>query len=227
MTPRLALVLLLTLPLAGCGGHADREGLPLVHLPADRPGDTAAVIISGDGGWAGIDRGIGNYLADHGVSVVGLNALRYFWVPRTPDGTARHLARLIATTLQEDGAHHVLLIGYSRGADVLPFVVPLLPDSLRRFVASVALVAPSRHASFEFHFIDLITSGKGSLDVVRAITGLRGIRVLCIYGVDDPDAACPHLPPEAARIVRMKGGHHLDGAYQEIAKRILRETTEK
>src|SRR5262249_1291780 len=59
---------------------ADVGDLPLVEVPAvGTPTGTLAVMISGDGGWASIDRDIGAELAARGVEVVGLNALRYFW----------------------------------------------------------------------------------------------------------------------------------------------------
>jgi hypothetical protein len=41
-----------------------------------------AVVVSGDGGWAGIDRDLGEELAREGLPVVGLNSLQYFWKPR-------------------------------------------------------------------------------------------------------------------------------------------------
>ena len=54
--------------------------------PESDSADYFAVIISGDGGWASIDRQIGNDLADKGVQVVGLNALKYFWTRKVRPG---------------------------------------------------------------------------------------------------------------------------------------------
>jgi type IV secretory pathway VirJ component len=42
------------------------------------------VLISGDGGWASIDKGIAKALVARGVPVAGLDSLRYFWSERTP-----------------------------------------------------------------------------------------------------------------------------------------------
>jgi hypothetical protein len=78
------------------------KDLPLVEVPSKKIGiDTMAVIVSGDGGWAGIDREIGNTLAESGVSVVGLNSLQYFWKSRTPEETARDLERILNHYLSE------------------------------------------------------------------------------------------------------------------------------
>src|SRR6185295_13843169 len=55
-------------------------GLPLIMVPARREGGEAlAVILSGDGGWAGLDREVAGVLAGKGLPVVGLDSLRYFW----------------------------------------------------------------------------------------------------------------------------------------------------
>ena len=60
--------------------------LPLVEVPAKgQGGKTLAVIISGDGGWAGIDKDVAGALAAKGIPVVGWNSLQYFWTARKPD----------------------------------------------------------------------------------------------------------------------------------------------
>ena len=59
------------------------KDLPLIEMPTTgAKNDTLAVILSGDGGWASIDRDLGNTFVDRGLAVVGLNSLRYFWTPR-------------------------------------------------------------------------------------------------------------------------------------------------
>ncbi|MHB1239295.1 MAG: AcvB/VirJ family lysyl-phosphatidylglycerol hydrolase, partial [Gammaproteobacteria bacterium] len=74
---------------------ADLKGLPLVEVPAAKDtGDTLGVVISGDGGWAGIDRQLAEQLAAEGIPVVGLDSLQYFWNRRTPDGAALDQARI-------------------------------------------------------------------------------------------------------------------------------------
>ena len=53
--------------------------LPLVEVVRQGAvSDTMAVIASGDGGWAGIDRDIAGVLSRKGFDVVGLNSLQYF-----------------------------------------------------------------------------------------------------------------------------------------------------
>jgi type IV secretory pathway VirJ component len=196
--------------------------LPLIELRSSNGSRELAVVISGDGGWAGIDRQIGETFAAEGIPVVGLNSLRYFWKARTPDQAGADLTRLLRHYLQAWNASRVLLVGYSRGADVLPFMVTRLPDDLRGRVQVVALLGPSHQASFEFHFADLLGGGKtGGQPTLPEIRGLRGLRLLCVYGTDETDSACRDLPPDLASVAAMPGGHHFGGAYREVARRIL------
>src|SRR5205823_11210171 len=91
--------------------------LPLIEVPATRgASDTLVVFVSGDGGWAKIDKSISAILASEGMPVVGLNSLQYFWTKRTPESASRDLQSIIDTHLGTRKS--VLLVGYSRGADV-------------------------------------------------------------------------------------------------------------
>ena len=74
------------------------KDLPLVEVPATGTGndDVFAVLLSGDGGWAGIDKEVARSLAERGIPVVGWDTLRYFWTARTPAGLARDLDRVLA-----------------------------------------------------------------------------------------------------------------------------------
>jgi type IV secretory pathway VirJ component len=196
--------------------------LPLVELRS-RPGSRdLAVVISGDGGWASIDKQIGESLAAAGVPVVGLNSLHYFWKARTPEQASADLTRILRHYLSAWHASDVVLVGYSRGADVLPFMTARLPEDLRGRVRLVALVGLSRRAGFEFHFADLFR-GENRTDrpTVPEIQRLRGIRLLCVYGADEEDSACRDLPRNLAVEVELPGGHHFGGAYRAVAGRIL------
>src|SRR6266849_3667469 len=118
--------------------------LPLVEVPATSgASDTLVVFVSGDGGWAKIDKSISKILADNGMPVVGLNALQYFWTKRTPDGAARDLQSILEKYLATWKKERVLFVGYSRGADVLPFMINRLPPELRSKTRLVALLGPS------------------------------------------------------------------------------------
>lgn len=201
--------------------------LPLVEVPAIGPAtDALAVIISGDGGWATIDRDLGNTLAGKGISVVGLNSLRYFWTRRTPEGAASDLDRILRHYLAAWRKTEVLLIGYSRGADVLPFIANRLSvDTINR-VRVIALLGPALAAQFEFHLTDWLGDSLDAEDMGRPILPevekLKGKRLLCLYGEEEKATLCESIRPDLGEVIRLKGGHHFDGSYDVVVETILR-----
>ena len=198
--------------------------LPVVEVAA-HPGvaqsDEFALIMSGDGGWAGIDQDIAAALTAAGIPVVGLDSLRYYWTARTPEGLAADTDKLIRYYLAHFNKKRVLLIGYSQGADVLPFAVNRLPAATRASVALAAILGMSEHALFEFHVSSWIADSKSGPATMPEVDRISGMPVLCIYGADENDSLCPQLDPRKIIIVKVKGGHHFDGDYAGLAQHIL------
>lgn len=200
--------------------------LPLVEVvPANNSGKTLAVIVSGDGGWASLDREVGDELARRGIAVVGLNALQYFWTARQPDGMAGDLARILDYYLAAWHKERVLLIGYSFGADVLPFMASRLPVGLLDKVTKLVMLGPSQQTSFEFHLSDWLgtSSHKGDQPLRPEVGKIRGPQILCLYGQAEEDSLCrDNMPADLKwKAVAMPGGHHFDGQYKVLANIIL------
>ena len=180
-----------------------------------------AIILSGDGGWAGLDKEVAQALAEHGIPVAGLDSLRYFWSARTPQGLAGDLDRMIRYYIAHFGKQRVLLIGYSQGADVLPFAVNHLAASTRAHIALGVLMGMSEHAVFEFHVSNWISNDNSGPATLPEVTRIAGIPILCIYGEGDNDSLCPKLDAVKVRIVKLPGGHHFNGDYAGLAREIL------
>jgi type IV secretory pathway VirJ component len=194
---------------------------PVAAQPAPQAADAFAIIMSGDGGWAGLDQDVAAALSAKGIPVVGLDSLRYYWTARTPDSLAADTDRMIRYYLAHFGKQRVLLIGYSQGADVLPFAVNRLPEATRAHVALAGLMGMSEHALFEFHVSSWISDSNSGPATLPEVSRISGIPVLCIYGADESDSLCPKLDPKKISIVKLKGGHHFDGDYANLARQIL------
>jgi type IV secretory pathway VirJ component len=193
--------------------------LPLVEVPAAGNGDLFAVLLSGDGGWAGLDKDVAASLAAHGVSVVGLDSLRYFWTARTPDALAADLDRVLRYYAANWHKTHAVLIGYSQGADVLPFAMNRLPAPSRAVVERTVMIGLGENASFQFHFTSWLGADSG-LPILPEVARLAAGSTLCLYGKDEGDSLCPKVPPGHVQAVQLPGGHHFDGAYDSLARRI-------
>jgi type IV secretory pathway VirJ component len=201
---------------------ADLAELPIVEVEASAGNaDDLAVLLSGDGGWAGIDKQVASLLAERGVPTAGLDSLRYFWTARTPEGLARDIDRVIRYYAYHWKKQHVLLVGYSQGADVLPFVVNRLPRATRALVRTTTLIGVSSSAAFEFHVANWIGGDSEGLPVKPEIDKLSASDTLCVYGDDDEDSICPQLDPQHARVIKLPGGHHFGGNYLPLALLIV------
>ncbi|MGB8841885.1 MAG: alpha/beta fold hydrolase, partial [Aliidongia sp.] len=194
------------------------DGLPLIELPAPHPADLVAVVLSGDGGWRDIDKNIAESLQRDGVSVVGLDSLRYFWSRKSPDDVARALVAV----LEQNPAKHVALIGYSFGADVLPFAYNRLPAGLKSRIVLMSLLGFAKTADFEITLTGWLGAPPSdqALPVAPELAKIPPALMQCFYGEDEEDTACPSLSA-GADIVKTPGGHHFDGDYAALAKHIL------
>lgn len=200
--------------------------LPLLELPEPgATGDTLAVVVSGDGGWAGLDRDVAGQLAERGFPVVGLNTLQYFWTPRTPERAAADLARILRTYLAAWKRKDALLIGYSLGAEVLPFMVARLPPDLQGKVRLVTLLGPGRTTSFEFRLSEWLGHGGGEdRPVLPEAVKLRGKPLLCVYGSSEKATSlCTTLAPALATGVALPGAHYLGSNPRAVVMAITRQ----
>jgi type IV secretory pathway VirJ component len=204
---------------------ADLGGLPVIEVPAKAgvPGpDAFAILISGDGGWAGLDQAVAGALSAQGIPVVGVDSLRYFWTARTPESTAADIDRIVRYYLNHLHKNRVLLLGYSQGADVMPFIVSRLPPETRKHVALGAVMGLSEHALFEFHVGNWVNANQDQgLPTAPEMEKPGGIPMLCIYGDGETDTLCPKLDPQKVKVVKLPGGHHFGGDYQRLAREIL------
>ncbi|HKG94660.1 MAG TPA: AcvB/VirJ family lysyl-phosphatidylglycerol hydrolase [Gemmatimonadaceae bacterium] len=185
--------------------------LPLIPVPVHSRGELLVVMITGDGGWAPADRALTRELAARGVPVVGLDAPAYLSHMRRPDELAHDVSRVIRYYLRAWERERVVVVGYSRGADLAPFAVARLPEDVRARVALVALLGPGQWAGFEFHLSDLLRDIHRDIDlpVAPEVVALRGTPpVLCISGRKDLGSICPALGAAGvARVVIRDGGH--------------------
>lgn len=200
--------------------------LPLTELPAAKPGPHLVILLSGDGGWRDIDKQIGEYLAGHGVSVIGLDSLRYFWRRKDAKQIAADLQRIADHYLEKWKLKGLGLAGYSFGADVLPMTWPELEPATQARTHVIALlgIAPT---------FDLEVSVSGwlglrsstNIDMRPFLGKLPKERVLCFYGDEeksDNETACVLPELAGATLIARPGGHHFDGNYQLLADEILK-----
>jgi type IV secretory pathway VirJ component len=208
---------------ADAARDTDVSDLPLIELRASQPTDLLAIVISGDGGWRDLDKTMALAMQKDGVSVIGIDSLRYFWSEKTPQQTANDIARVVRAYSARWHTNHVALLGYSFGADVMPFAYNRLPDDVRTQVSYVSLMGLSPAADFQIRvtgWMGMPASDK-ALKTRPELAKLPPAMVQCIYGESEDDTACPSLTKTGIDVVKLPGDHHFGGDYDALAKRIL------
>ncbi|MGH8172939.1 MAG: AcvB/VirJ family lysyl-phosphatidylglycerol hydrolase [Rhodanobacteraceae bacterium] len=201
----------------------DIADLPITDI-APTAADThrIAIILTGDGGWAGLDRGVADALTAHGVRVIGFSTLKFFWHKQTPDAIAGAIARVIAHYGAADPKTRFVLIGYSFGASLVPVVANRLPDDARAHLDGGVLISPDDEAVFEIHVGDWFGSTKHD-DAIPLGPEMSASKValVCVHGAEEDDSYCLKPQPGSVRVVTLAGGHHYEGDYAALGDLIV------
>lgn len=194
--------------------------LPIVELRASHAtGNTVAIILSGDGGWADIDEKVGKRLQARGVDVIGVDMRDYLRSGgRSPAIIGRDVSRIARRYMALWQKRDVALVGYSRGSDLAPFAANNLAPDIRPHLTLIAMLALLERASFSYHFSDLwrTTSGSGDTPILPQLEGLRGVAMLCVYGAQEKESLCRTAPTGLMTVMQRNGKHHFDGDYNAL-----------
>ncbi len=212
-------------PVAQARDTASVPDLPLVEVAATGSGNANrfAMVITGDGDWASFVRGAAGALAARGMPVVALEARAYMGQARTPDVTARDVARLVETYAARWQRPHVVLVGYSRGADWLLFILMRGGEGLHARVNLAAMLGLAERSAFTFSYLDLLrtTSGASDIPIAPELARLKGLPLACEYGADEEELGCRGADAGVVTAFGRGGGHHFDGDAGAIVGQVL------
>lgn len=188
------------------------KNLPLVitNSKIQQKRAPVALLISGDGGWYGFEQSIADNLAKEGIPTIGLDSKKYFWKRRTPEETASDIAKALNYYGNEWGREKFVLIGYSLGAEIVPFIVNRLPGEIKSRVASAILLSPATTTDFEIHISNMLGMGnrQNTYKTIDEIINMQSIPTLIIFG-DGENTKIPELLTGTSVIIRkIPGDHH-------------------
>ncbi|MCQ4167244.1 AcvB/VirJ family lysyl-phosphatidylglycerol hydrolase [Tahibacter harae] len=201
----------------------DVADLPLTEVAATGgDGRRIAVLLTGDGGWAGLDQGVAEALSADGVQVIGFSTLKFFWQQRTPEQSAEAIARVIGHYAAQQPGARFALVGYSFGASLVPVVYNRLPEAARDKVDLQFMISPDDEAVFEIKVGDWFGGAhhEGALPIAPELARST-VPAFCLHGRDEDDSACSGLTGNKVSALDLPGGHHYDGDYAAIGQRLL------
>jgi type IV secretory pathway VirJ component len=186
--------------------------LPLIITNASFQKNDApvALLISGDGGWYGFEQSIADNLARLGIPTIGLDSKKYFWNRRTPEETAGDIAKALIYYKELWGRERFFLMGYSLGAEIVPFILTRLPEEIRSKIISAVLLSPETNTDFEVHISNMLGMGNhhNTYNVMDEIIKMQVVPTLIIFGDSEKTQVPVLLAKTTVKIRIIPGDHH-------------------
>ena len=201
---------------------AQKSKLPLKewNTVVDKP---FVFYISGDGGYTSFSENLCTAINKAGYKITSLNSKSYFDDQKTPQQTTDDIVNYLNDQFNKRKDQRFILIGYSFGADITPFVINLVPDSIKKKLISVILLSPSTSTDFETHVWDKLGwKKKRSMDVVAEVNKLGAVKTTIILGSDDADFPINGIKLKNYGHELLPGGHHYEGNTDEVAKAMMK-----
>jgi type IV secretory pathway VirJ component len=169
-----------------------------------------ALIISGDGGWYWFEQAIANHLATIGIPTIGLDSKKYFWKRKSPEETAVDMAKALSYFGKKWGKDKFILIGYSLGAEIVPFIINRLPGEIKSKIISSVLLSPATTTDFEIHISNMLGMGNrnNTYNVIDEIIRMQSTSSLIILGEDEKSMVPGLLSGTSVKIRTLPGDHH-------------------
>jgi len=199
--------------------RAQKTSLPISRLNSTDTTKPVVFYISGDGGFNKFSTSLMQNLNRQGYAVIGLNAKEYFWKKRTPKEAAGSIESVINESALKQ--KNIVLIGYSFGADVAPFMVTHFSAAVADKVAQLILLSPSPKTDFEIHVLQMLGWGDNSGESVPAEINKTSKPVIIITGDDESGFPFAEVTLKNKKLIKMAGGHHYDGDVAALCKQIV------
>jgi type IV secretory pathway VirJ component len=188
------------------------DDIPVI-ITREKPGSdgkTIALLFSGDGGWFGFEQSIANHLASYGISTIGVDTKKYFWSRKNPETTASEIVHLLKYYGEAWGKDQFMLIGYSQGAEIVPFVLNRFPEELKYKVISSVMLSPGTTTDFEVHISNMLGMGnkQNTYDVIAEISAIKMTSQICIFGENEKTKVPELLKDTNVETVVVPGDHH-------------------
>jgi type IV secretory pathway VirJ component len=185
---------------------------PISIIKEKTPFPNAPIILffSGDGGWLGFENNISEKVGAYGIPTIGIDTKKYFWARKTPEKCASDMAEILNFYSNEWGKNQFIIIGYSQGAEVIPFIISRFPDQLKTKVSAVVMLSPETYTDFEIHITNMIGLGsrQNKYNVIDEIKKLQKINILSIYGDGEKSPMPDLLKAALTKVVFIPGDHH-------------------
>jgi len=200
---------------------------PVVLIPSNKKDDSLPMVflISGDGGWTSFESSFCDALASRGMPVVILDAQKYFWSNKTPEGTSNDIGKAAIHYMEQWHKKNFVLAGYSFGASIIPFISNRFTGNVKQYLRKAFSLSPDVTADFEIHLMDMLGSTKERNYNVVEETRKCSVRPVFIFGQDEDAKIREQFAKTGAKVLTLPGTHHYNNNTSGLAETILKEVT--
>lgn len=204
--------------------NASAQDFPIKEWASASQDKPLIFYLSGDGGLNKFSNSLCNGISKKGYEVIELNSKSYFWDKKTPQQTAVDVNNYLVKKISGRKNQQIVMIGYSFGADVLPFILTRLPKDVHDKILASFLMASSGSTDFEIHWADIFGgNSKRDMDVVSEVNKLVDDKIIIISSSDDRHLEANKITLKRYTHEILPGGHHFDGDTDEIVRVILND----
>jgi type IV secretory pathway VirJ component len=200
-------------------GHG-QSTLPLQYFGNSDTTKPLIVYLSGDGGMNSFTTSLVQSLNKKGYAILALDSKSYFWKKKDPQEFASAMSQSISNYLKAEKLSSFIVLGYSFGAAVSPFLVTRLPQNLHSKCKDLVLLSVSAHTEFEVKVLDMLGWGSKKDENVIAELNKVSLPVILFFGKDEIDFPANKVTIHKQVIV-MDGGHHYDNDIVDLSDKII------
>jgi type IV secretory pathway VirJ component len=193
--------------------------IPIIEAPSAGDSNYYVILFTGNGGWRKLVQSVTAYLNTKGISVLAINTKKYFLSKKSPAKIADDLEQVIDYENRKWGKSRIVLMGYSMGAEVLPFAVNNLKPDYLSDINDIIMIAPGQKATFKIKLADYFFEINKGKDIYTELKRMRSKNAYCIC--DDRDVSLCRSDLEGIIDFNvLTGGHHFNHDYVTLSKLI-------
>lgn len=189
-------------------GDANAQGLPVTAYNSSDTTKPIVLYVSGDGGLSNSFSQLLKKMNVLGYPIIGLNAQSYFWKRKKPQRLTDDFTRLLAYYIDTWHRSSFALVGYSFGADVLPFFQNRLSPEFAALNRQTILMSPSRRTDLEIHILGMIGCElRRGYSIPKEINRMKG-PVTVFFGTAEHKFPMKDITSSNIHFAFFPGGHH-------------------
>jgi len=195
------------------------KNLPIIESRSNGYCDYYVILLTGNGGWRNLVQSVTHYLNSKSVTVVAINTKKYLWSEKKPAQIGCDLESVIDRYENKWGQKKVVFVGYSMGAEVLPFALDCMGDKYRNEINDLILIGPWQKVTFKVKLKDYYLEVNKGTDLYTELLQLKTEKAYIICD----DNAFSICRKDLGGIIDhdfLKGGHHFGGDYVALSKLI-------